>query len=286
MKASKFVQVQFRGGADAGEILGLLEEELPGASEEDGVISLYWISERWNASAKARLIEALEKLGCAPDPTAIVETPMEDQDWNTRWAKSVRPVRIGPKIMITQSWNRCDAEPGMIELIIDPKRAFGTGYHATTHLMVEWLGESMIHGDEVLDVGTGSGILAMIALRMGAVRAVGIDNDAVALECAKENAIVNGFGPELDLRFCPVSELGEEFFDLILANLDRITLMHCAARMRTNLKSGGRLLISGILQEDRDEILQELTSTGGVLYGERCRDGWLALEIHFPQEVK
>ena len=114
------------------------------------------------------------------------------------------------------SWNtrphsselaRADPEFSGIELVIDPRRAFGTGYHATTQLVVEWLEAHVRGGGVVLDVGTGSGILAMTAIRLGAASALGVDNDPVAVECAREYAVLNGFGPELELRVASFEDL-------------------------------------------------------------------------------
>ena len=112
-----------------------------------------------------------------------------------------------------------------IEIILDPKQAFGTGHHATTHLLLEWLEEIREwNGCRVLDVGTGSGILSMVALRLGALSALGIDLDPVAIDCAKGYALTNGFTNELDLRCCRIQELVSDTFEIIVANIDRKTI--------------------------------------------------------------
>ncbi|MGQ0809984.1 MAG: 50S ribosomal protein L11 methyltransferase [Nitrospiraceae bacterium] len=142
------------------------------------------------------------------------------------------------------------------------------------------MGEEVIQGGEsVLDVGTGSGILAMAALRLGAKSAVGIDNDAVAIECAREYAAANGFGPELDLQVDTWERVQtRDRSDLILANLDQQTFLASVQTVARYLSGGTRLLLSGILLDQLSEIAA-YGSAGGYIRQQRERDGWLALEV-------
>jgi len=259
----------------------LVQDGLLGASEENGVTHLYYVAEAWNARALEKLKAVLAALGLVVETAGISPHTLEDQDWNVRWAQSVQPIFIGKRILIRQSWNPAKVPAGGIELIIDPKRAFGTGYHATTQLLAEWLEDAIRAGDCVLDVGTGSGILAMIALRLGAGRALGIDNDPVAIECARENAALNCFGPELRLLTGSIEDVGAETFDVILANLDRNTLLRHATALAKYLRPGGRLLVSGLQHADREDIISNLASEAGVLRDQRSREEWIALEVTF-----
>jgi ribosomal protein L11 methyltransferase len=153
-------------------------------------------------------------------------------------------------------------------------------------VLIEWL-EGLIRGGErVLDVGTGSGILAMLAIRLGARSAVGIDRDPVAIDCAKDYAAANGFGPELELRVATVRELdggASRPFDIVLANLDRRTFMDSVGFFEPYLRYGARLLLSGVLVEDRTQMAELFSGVGGVVRAWRERDGWLALEIVTPE---
>jgi len=116
------------------------------------------------------LLNRLQEVLAALDPDgqsreAIQVEPLRAQDWNRLWAESVKPIRVGRRLVIRPSWELAQLQAGDIEIVLDPKQAFGTGHHSTTSLLLEWL-EEVIHGGEsVLDVGTGSGILAMVALR-------------------------------------------------------------------------------------------------------------------------
>jgi ribosomal protein L11 methyltransferase len=170
-----------------------------------------------------------------------------------------------------------------VELIIDPKQAFGTGHHATTQLILEWLEEvRWIPGMGVLDVGTGSGILAMAALRLGATRALGIDVDATALDCAREYAEVNHFHEELELRCCPTERLSAQAFDVILANLDRKTILQVYVELSRMRGPHTQLMLSGLLEEDESALVPHLEGEGWVRRSVRRREGWIAIQLASP----
>ncbi len=186
-----YIEVRVETGVDSGEILALLEGPAPeGAWEAGGAVHLFWSEESWDAALLDELCGVLARLGSPVRPGKLSVVSVPDQDWNQTWARSLRPVRVGRRILIRQSWNRAEAPPDAVELVIDPRRAFGSGYHATTQLLAEWLEGEVRGGEHVLDVGTGSGILAMVSLRLGAACALGIDNDPVAIECARDYAAV------------------------------------------------------------------------------------------------
>ena len=272
---SEWIEVQITSSLDAGELLGLLDDpDVPGAWQEGRTIRLYWPSHSWSTDHLSRLRQTLHRLVQA-DAEDIVVQSMPDQDWNRRWAESVKPLRIGKRIVVRPSWERVPPEPGQIEIILDPKQAFGTGHHATTSLLLEWLEEERWEGRSVLDVGTGSGLLAMVALRLGAAHAVGIDHDATAVRCATEYAALNGFGAELTLRCGAFAADGP--YDVVLANLDRRTLLDLAQPLADSTR--GKLLVSGLLVDQRGEIVSALAEAG-LYSGRQCeRDGWLALEF-------
>jgi ribosomal protein L11 methyltransferase len=202
------------------------------------------------------------------------------QDWNAQWAASVKPIRIGRRIGIRPSWTTMELPEAGIEIVLDPKQAFGTGHHATTHLLIEWLEDvSWLTGYRVLDVGTGSGILSMVALRLGALSALGIDCDAVAIDCAKDYALVNGFTKELDLRPCRINELADQSFEIIVANIDRKTILEISPEFSRFRSSATQLFLSGLLEEDASDIVEQFTSQGWTQEAIREREGWIALQF-------
>ena len=279
--AQNWIEVRWTGSADAGEVLGLLgDPAVSGAWQENGAVRLYWPADRWSPDRLAVLKRVLSL--CGDTSVSITVDQVPAQDWNKQWAKSVTPIRIGRRIVLRPSWQRMELQSGDIELVLDPKQAFGTGHHATTAMLLEWL-EDCIHGGErVLDVGTGSGILAMVALKLGAKAAIGIDNDPVAIDCARDYATDNRFGPELDLRVATLDALGSHPFDLILANLDRPTLLEAGRLFEPLLAHGARVLVSGVLLEDRSEIAGVFSEAGGVIVASKERAGWLAVQILKP----
>jgi len=276
-KSCGWVDVQVQSSLDAGELLSLLEDSaVTGAWQEGRTIHLYWPSQTWSHDHLARLRRTLHGLAerGATEPEITVQS-LADQDWNGQWARSVKPLRIGGRIVIRPSWEPAVGTADQIEIILDPKQAFGTGHHATTSLLLEWLEEAIRGGERVLDVGTGSGLLAMVALRLGAATALGIDHDPEAIDCAKEYAAVNGFGQELVLRCGTLT--ADVRHDLVLANLDRRTLLELARPLAAS--TGGALLVSGLLNEQRAEIVAAFAGAGLYSCREREREGWLAMEF-------
>jgi ribosomal protein L11 methyltransferase len=275
-----YVEASIRADVDSGEILALMEcEESLGAWEKDGILHFYWSEEKWNDAILKHLKRALSALGVETDDSCIAIQTVPDRDWNAAWALSLQPIRLGKHICVRQSWNEVDPGFKGIELIIDPKRAFGTGYHATTQLVIEWLEEHIRGGERILDVGTGSGILAMVAIRLGARSALAIDNDPVAVECAQEYAAVNGFGSELELNVATFENFDPGRFDVIVANLDGRTMPLLCGLIPRLLNADGIACLSGLQQQDFQEISGDLAKVELQITARTQRDEWLALEV-------
>jgi ribosomal protein L11 methyltransferase len=277
----EWVEVKVHTSADPAEVLSLLSDSaICGAWHDEGLLHVYWPAFRWNPGRVADLQKVLAGLGHPVTEQAIAVGTMADRDWNESWAKAVQPIRMG-RVIIRPSWHQVDLAAGEIELVIDPKQTFGTGHHATTQLLIEWVQEVIVGGETVLDLGTGSGILAMAALKLGAGRVTGIDHDPVAIDCARDYAKQNGFGEELILQVgtatspcgqipCPV--------DLVVANLDRQTILDCRDVLAFYAQEGARLLLSGLLSDQLPEIAQALAYNGIYVRTSRERDGWVAID--------
>jgi ribosomal protein L11 methyltransferase len=276
-----WIQVDVQTSLDAGDLLGILDDPaVAGAWQEPDCIHLYWPEDGCGPDTWQGLRRALTDLGHPEPDLAITINDLVNQDWNAQWSSLVEPIRIG-RVVIRPSWKEMALSLGEFELILDPKQAFGTGHHATTQLLIEWLQEVVTPSDRVFDMGTGSGVLAMVALRLGAGAARGVDSDPIAIDCAREYAQVNGFDQRLTLSVGNAT--GEQWHDafaptLVVANLDRQTLLDAREAVCRYAAGGARLLLSGLLVEQRAEIEVAYGSQGVYIKGARERDGWLALE--------
>jgi ribosomal protein L11 methyltransferase len=280
----EWIDVSVRRDVDAAELLGLLADPfVQGSWQDEGTIHIYWPSQFWSPEHCVRLRQVLQLMEGSEQPESdILVQSLPHQDWNRQWAQSVRPIRTGKRIVIRPSWETVALWAQDIEIVLDPKQAFGTGHHATTRMLLEWL-EDVVHGGEsVLDVGAGSGILAMVALRLGAGSALGVECDSVALDCARDYARENEFGSNLTFRCGTLEEVdrqGELRPDLILANLDRQTLLLLCDALAQYVSHGARLLLSGILIEQEGEIVEAFSKVGAMLFQRREQEGWVALEL-------
>jgi ribosomal protein L11 methyltransferase len=276
---SSYIEVRVRTNVDSGELIAMLGETL-GSWEKDGLLYIYWPEGKWVPSILEDLKRALAKLGVTEQEAGLTVRSIPDMDWDAAWASSLQPIQIGRCIRIRQSWHPSAAGADRIELVIDPKRAFGTGHHATTQLLIEWLEDRIRGGERILDIGTGSGILAMVAIRLGAASALAIDNDPVALECAQEYSRMNGFGSELELRVAAFEDLDRrDRFDVIVANLDGRTLVPLCGSMPRMLHPGGCACFSGLQLQDYEEIAEALKRADLEISARMEREDWLALNV-------
>ncbi len=276
-----WIEVTVRTSADPAGILSRLDDAaISGAWQDDDLLRLYWASSVWGPGRLVALQAVLAQLGHPVGEQVIATGRVADRNWNEPWALAVQPIRMG-RVVIRPSWQPVECRSDNIELIIDPKQAFGTGHHATTQLLIEWLQEIIAGGETVLDLGTGSGILAMVALRLGAGRAIGIDCDPVAIDCAREYAEQNGFGEELSWQVGTAASLPAQeslVSDLLLANLDRQAILDSVEALATFSKRGARLLLSGLLADQLPEVERALAFEGLYVRTAREREGWLALD--------
>lgn len=211
---------------------------------------------------------------------SVAEVP--DEDWGESWKEGFAPSVVG-RVFVRPSW--IDARPpqGTVEVVLDPGMAFGTGTHPTTQLCLEALGNLLgeAPGSDVLDVGTGSGLLAIAAKKLGAARVVGTEGDMVALRVAEENADRNGI--VLELRHEP-PEAVPGCFPIIVANILANTLVALAPAIASRMAPGGVLLLSGILAGQEGEVRAAYAGQGlhRDAKRERSRGEWCLLAFRAP----
>lgn len=265
---------------DPNELTGLINQPgLLGTWTENQTIHVYWDPDHWSPQAQASILTALQTLGMAHPEDLVSTHTLLTQDWNARWGRQVKPIRIGKRVRIRPSWELASTDPQDIDLIIDPKQAFGTGHHATTQLLTEWLEDMIQGGETLLDIGTGSGILAMVGIRLGARRALGLDCDAQAIECAKEYAHTNGFREELTFTVGTLEQCSPFPWDIVVANIDRRTLLEIVGKLDQFIAKTGHLFLSGLLVDDRNEIRAAFEENGWTVLQSRIQEEWLALRL-------
>lgn len=179
----------------------------------------------------------------------------EEQNWNEEWEKKFRPVAIGDNVLVRAPFHDPGADR-QYTLLIEPKMSFGTGHHHTTRMMILGMNKVPVEGKRVLDMGCGSGILGIYASMKGARRVLGIDHDQWAYENALENVDRNGV-TSMEVRLGSTDVLGDECFDLILANITRTTLVQDMQVYCKHLAGEGVLMVSGFLAEDVQYVLNE-----------------------------
>lgn len=271
---------------DTGEFLSRLDDAaVQGAWEDEGVVHLYWEEDQWNEERLASVKSILSGFATANSEIPLSVTRVPAQDWNEVWARSVKPLRIG-RFVIRPSWEPAPLGPHDLEIILDPKQAFGTGHHATTRMVLEWLHEGIRGGEQILDVGTGSAILAMAAVKLGAASVVGVEIDAVAVDCAREYVELNGLNNQIDIVCGTLADLPQEnerAIDLVLANLDRQTVLGLAEDLANLALRGARIVVSGILSEQRAEIVNRFSDFGLACSTQQEEEGWVALTFLRPE---
>jgi ribosomal protein L11 methyltransferase len=213
------------------------------------------------AHAVAEALRRPASRASVADPEAIPA-----QDWSETWKSGLRAIDISGRLRVRPSFAEAPLEPGQAELVIDPGQAFGTGSHASTRLALEWiasLAPRLPAGARVLDVGCGTGVLALASLRLApGTRGVALDLDPEAAWATRANALRNGLAARLDVLLGPLAALREAAFDLVVANLLRTELLPLAAELAQQTAPGGAAVVSGLLESEASEVEEAFARVG------------------------
>lgn len=235
------------------------------------------------------LTRAAETFGL-DESLSFEESVMAGDDWADRWKEYFKPLRVGKRFLICPTWEREAAVIGPEDrlILMDPGRAFGTGQHETTRLCLEWMEEwAETHREReeigrmtLLDVGTGSGILAMGAALLGFKRVTGVDNDPEAVEVARENVTLNDLSGKVTLLEAtdPTEALrSDDLFDVLVSNIQLHPLVEMAPQMAACLKTPGFMALSGILREQEDEVRRAYEGEALRFCGTKTAGEWVLL---------
>lgn len=215
---------------------------------------------------------------------AVELANVREEDWANNWKQYFKPLTVGEKLVVKPSWEDYIGKDGRTVLEIDPASSFGTGQHNTTQLCLELIEKNLKNGDRVLDLGCGSGILSIAAMLLGAEEVTAVDISQNSVETAKENAAKNNIPSEKYAAYCGdiisdsglVERIGSGF-DIIVANIVADVLIAMSPLFEKFLKKDGTLILSGIITERADEVVEAVKSKGYTMVELREKDGWAAV---------
>ena len=234
----------------------------------------------FSATQRARLEAGLRRLQAMDVPVGrwrLKTTLLPHRNWAEAWKRHFKPLAIGEALLVKPTWSRRAALPGQAEVLLDPGLSFGTGHHPTTAFCLEQVAACRAAGASFLDIGTGSGILAIAAAKLGYSPVEAFDFDPEAVKVAKANADLNGVRRQVrierrDLRRLPVSTARQ--FDLVCANLLANLSIEQAARIAYRVATGGTLVLAGILATEFDEVARAYGERGWKLVADRHVKEW------------
>jgi ribosomal protein L11 methyltransferase len=251
--------------------------DIAGINELDNSLLLFAVEE--SAVTKADVEAVLQgfKDENMVESFSVQEEVVENRNWNEEWEKKVRVIEVTDRIVIKPSFKEYTPKEDQIIIKIDPKMSFGTGEHQTTKLVLQYLEKYVRKDDFVLDVGCGTGVLAIGSVMLGAKQAIGIDNDEWCLLNGNENVALNNIEDRVNIRLCETKDVAEKDFDLILANINKHILLDIKNDLYDKMKASGRIILSGLLTTDEEDIVESYTGTGLKLIEKKALDEWIAL---------
>lgn len=253
----------------------LMDDRLLRADRTKVAVSFYLPAEKSLPDALAFLRDRFSSLGI---PVTLETEGLDEEDWAESWKQYYHPIRLG-RVVIVPAWQTYTAAPGEVTVKMDPGMAFGTGTHETTRLVISLLERELGGGERVLDVGTGSGILAICARKLGAASCAAYDIDPVAVKVARENFRENGC-PDISVGVSDLLRgvsLDEGRFDICLANIVAEILCRMAPDLPRCLTSGGRVIVSGVVRDKAPEVDAAMDAAGFEKTDSLSENDWVAM---------
>ncbi len=264
-----------------------VDEELEKLKTADSCITVYFCDDD-DGKAQLELVENLLNDLKSENPalkdTALNTKAVKDEDWSENWKQYFKPIEIGEKVLIVPEWETVP-ETSRTKFIINPGCSFGTGSHESTRMCIEEIEKHLKKGDNVLDLGCGSGILSVIALLLGAETATAVDIDPMAVETAYSNLALNNLSTDIyngisgdittDNDLC--QRLSENKCDIVLANIVADVIIKLSAYVKDFMKPDGVFICSGIIIERKDEVKEILKKAGLIIKEVRTMGEWAAI---------
>jgi ribosomal protein L11 methyltransferase len=275
-----FVYKIFSQPFDADLLSGIIWDfDITGLLEDDDHISIF--TSETSKTTEKQISDELKKLqkDNLIESFRIEKELLEDKNWNELWEKSREVIRVSGRILIKPSFKDYSAKPDEVVLTIDPKMSFGTGEHQSTKLVLRLLEKYVKNGMKVLDVGSGTGILSIAAIKLGATKAVAVDFDEICLENCRENCSLNQVSNLVEVLTGEIDVVKEKDFDLILANIQKNVLLEIAEKIKAKLKPNGIVILSGLLESDKSAIDKKYHKLGFRIKQIEQMDEWIAMVL-------
>lgn len=266
----EYIEVIVTGEKDRLDLVfALVNEALSseGVEELDNQLKFYFKQEAFNATLFASIVNGTG--------LSYTQSQLQEQNWNQLWEENFQPVAVEDFVYIRADFHPPASDNYMHEIVITPKMSFGTGHHATTYIMLARMRNLSFTGKSVIDFGTGTGILAIMAVKLGATDVTAIDYDDWCIVNSRENFERNQT-PGILLTQADTFPAFRKF-DIILANINRNIIVDNFDRMAIALTKGGMLVVSGLLESDRDEIVKLASQYHLVVKGEIHKNNWICL---------
>lgn len=266
---------------------GLLWQlDIEGINEHDNYLAIFSPEENnLTESEIVHFLEIVQKENLI-ESFSISESSIEEINWNEEWEKKINVIEISDKIAIKPTFRDYSPKHDQMVITIDPKMSFGTGEHETTKLVLQLLENHLGDAKRVLDVGSGTGVLGIAASLMGAEKVVGIDNDEWCLENGQENIALNSVESKVEVRLAEIYDVEDPPFELVVANINKHILIDIVEAIVLHTQTDGKIILSGLLECDRDDIVSLYTQYGLTLVDENQLGEWIALVFIRTKKIK
>ena len=260
----------------------MIDEEVLAKMSEDVLVKAYF---KADANVQEVLLLVGEKLreikridmGFDIGSLELEQQNVQEQDWAENWKKYYKPFRAGEKLIIKPSWENYEAQEGDLVLELDPGMAFGTGTHETTYMCMEQLEKYVTPGCKAIDVGCGSGILALAAAKLGASDVLAIDLDQLAVKASIENTQKNALTDVVRVKHGDLLENSDEKADVIVANIIADVICYLCGPVKNHLLEGGTFICSGIIREREQDVQDALAAAGYTVCNRLAKGSWVCL---------
>lgn len=270
-----------------------VDEELERLKEADSCITVYFSDDEEGRGQLESVKQALSALAAETlclEGIGFHTKAVKDEDWSENWKQFFKPLEIGDKVLIVPEWEEIP-DSDRVKFVINPGCSFGTGSHESTRMCIEEIEKHLKKGDNVLDLGCGSGILSVIALLLGAREATAVDIDPMAVETAYKNLALNNLPKEIyhgydgdittDEELC--AKLAEEKYDIVLANIVADVIINLSGYVKNFMKQDGVFICSGIIIERKEEVKEALKNAGLTVICEKVMGEWAAFVLKIAE---